>query len=503
MTLTPVTSRLFRRWKHSAICGALFAFSLISTPAHAADPASGTSTAPEAGPRYTALTLADCIAIALDNNHARSASRYSMEIAEAQHQQALSGHWPQVGLKAAYTVMDGDPNFIFPARSIDMPTGTALIVQVPPGIQVPVSSLAVPEQNVKLMDRRNFVATLNATLPLYTGGQVSALVRQAEQGMRAAREEARRTDLQIIYDTTRYYQGALLARQLLQVGRDTLSRMEVTLELTENLYTKGSGRVKKTDYLRNKTVVEAIRSTVTALEANENLAKAALTNSMGVPWDTPIGLADGELPFNAVPIAVNELVGGTYRFNPDWARLEAGLEAAAAKIDEAHSGHLPKIALTGSLNRIVNSYDQGIVTRSNRESWTVGIGMELPLFNGLRTSAEVREARARLARLKEQQVLLKEGLALQVKHLALQLQRAQDQKTATEAAAAAAEENRSLNERAYQEELVETKDVIEAQLMESLMKAQHLKTLYDHLEAKANLNFVVGKEVEQLMNTGE
>lgn len=491
MTLTPVTSRLFRRWKHSAICGALFAFSLISTPAHAADPASGTSTAPEAGPRYTALTLADCIAIALDNNHARSASRYSMEIAEAQHQQALSGHWPQVGLKAAYTVMDGEPNFIFPAR-----TFSSSVMGMPVNVDV-------PEQNVKLMDRKNFVATLNATLPLYTGGQVSALVRQAEQGMRAAREEARRTDLQIIYDTTRYYQGALLARQLLQVGRDTLSRMEVTLELTENLYTKGSGRVKKTDYLRNKTVVEAIRSTVTALEANENLAKAALTNSMGVPWDTPIGLADGELPFNAVPIAVNELVGGTYRFNPDWARMEAGLEAAAAKIDEAHSGHLPKIALTGSLNRIVNSYDQGIVTRSNRESWTVGIGMELPLFNGLRTSAEVREARARLARLKEQQVLLKEGLALQVKHLALQLQRAQDQKTATEAAAAAAEENRSLNERAYQEELVETKDVIEAQLMESLMKAQHLKTLYDHLEAKANLNFVVGKEVEQLMNTGE
>lgn len=491
MTLTPVTSRLFRHWKRSAICGALLAFSLISTPAHAADPASGTSTAPEAGPRYTALTLADCIAIALDNNHARSASRYSMEIAEAQHQQALSGHWPQVGLKAAYTVMDGEPNFIFPAR-----TFSSSVMGMPVNVDV-------PEQNVKLMDRKNFVATLNATLPLYTGGQVSALVRQAEQGMRAAREEARRTDLQIIYDTTRYYQGALLARQLLQVGRDTLSRMEVTLELTENLYTKGSGRVKKTDYLRNKTVVEAIRSTVTALEANENLAKAALTNSMGVPWDTPIGLADGELPFNAVPIAVNDLVGGTYRFNPDWARMEAGLEAAAAKIDEAHSGHLPKIALTGSLNRIVNSYDQGIVTRSNRESWTVGIGMELPLFNGLRTSAEVREARARLARLKEQQVLLKEGLALQVKHLALQLQRAQDQKTATEAAAAAAEENRSLNERAYQEELVETKDVIEAQLMESLMKAQHLKTLYDHLEAKANLNFVVGKEVEQLMNTGE
>ena len=96
-------------------------------------------------------------------------------------------------------------------------------------------------------------------------------------------------------------------------------------------------------------------------------------------------------------------------------------------------------------------------------------------------------------------MLLREGIALQVKHLFIQLMKSQDQQTSTGAAAVSAEENRSLNERAYQEELVETKDVIEAQLMESLMKAQHLKTLYDHLEARANLDFVVGKEVTALI----
>jgi outer membrane protein len=499
MTFITNRTQLRRSLRHLVLACWAVSITLTTVAGHAADSATITPTATGTDARLLALTLDDSIRIALDNNHGRSASRYSIEIAEAQHQQALSGYWPQVGLKAAYTVMDGEPNFIFPARNINMPAGTALVVQVAPGVTVPVSSLPVAEQNVKLMDRRNFIASLNATLPLYTGGQVSAIVKQAEQGMRAAREEARRSDLQIVYDTTRYFQGAVLARELVQVGRDTLARMEVTLELTENLYTRGSGRVKKTDYLRNKTVVEALRSTVAALEANEELAKAALTNSMGIAWSTPIALATTELGYTPANIQLADLVSGAYQFNPDWARLEAGLEAAAAKIDEAKSGHYPKFALTGSLNRIVNSYDQGMVTRSNRESWMIGMGMELPLFNGFRTSAEVREAKARLGKLKEQQVLLREGLALQVKHVVIQLHRAQEQKTATEAAAAASEENRSLNERAYQEELVETKDVIEAQLMESLMKAQHLKTLYDHLEAKANLDFVVGKEVENLM----
>jgi len=453
----------------------------------------------ESALQFTKLSIQNCIDLALRNNHARAASRFSIEIAKAQHHQALSAYWPQVGVKATYSILDEDPNFIFPSQNMQIPASTIYFGPMP--IDIPASTFVIPEQNVKLMDRQNFVASLNSTLPLYTGGKVSSIVRQAEQGVRAAKEESRRTDLQVVYDTTRYYYGAVLGRELLKIGRDTLSRMEVTLDLTENLYTKGSGRVKKTDYLRSKTVVEWLRSAVSSLEANEKLAKAALTNSMAVPWNTPIEVAAAELPFTPVRGDLLDLVSETYRFNPDWARMEAGLTAADAKISEAKSGHLPKIGLFGNLTRIENSYDKGIVTPENRNSWSIGVGLEIPLFDGLRTTNEVREAKARLAKLKEQQLLLREGLALQVKHLFIQLMKAQDQQTSTEAAAISAEENRSLNERAYQEELVETKDVIEAQLMESLMKAQHLKTLYDHLEAQANLDFVIGNEVAELIES--
>lgn len=442
-------------------------------------------------------TLEECIEIALRNNHVRAVSRYGIEIAEAQHRQALSAWWPQVGFKGTYTYMDEDPNFIFPQKNISL-QGMSIPVNTPNG-QIQLSNLPIPEQKVKLMDRSTFAANLNATLPLYTGGKISSLVRQTEQGMRAAREEARRTDLQVVYDVRRYYYGAVLARELLQVGKDSLARMEVTLELTENLYKNGSGRVKKTDYLRNKTVVEWLRTAVSTLEGNEQMARAALTNTMGIPWDEPVEPASRELPFTPVRIELGDLVSDTYRFNPDWSRLEAGIEAADARISEAKSGHLPKVGLFGNLTWLVNSYDKGIVTPENRNSWSIGVGLELPLFNGMRTSNEVREAKARLERLKEQQVLLREGLALQVKHVFIQLMSSQQQKLSSEAAANAAEENRALNERAYQEEMVETKDVIEAQLMESLMKAQYLKTLYDNLDSRANLDFVVGKEVEKLI----
>ena len=453
--------------------------------------------------RPAGLTLQQCTDIALGQSHIRIASRFSVEIAEAQHRQALSAYWPQVGVKADYTVMDQDPNFIFPSNSIQVPA-SSIVASTPLGqlpVNVPASNFKIPEQNVKLMDRHNFVASLNASLPLYTGGQIDALVRQSEQGVRAAQEEARRSDLQVVYDTTRYYYAAVLARELVQVAREALTRMEVTLELTENLYTKGSGKVRKTDYLRNKTVVEWLRGTVATLAGNQDLARAALTNAMGMSLEQPVLPSLQELPFIPSRAVFSQLASGAYAFNPDWARLEAGLQAAAAKIDEAQSGHLPKIGVFGNLTRIENPYNQGIMTADNKTSWTVGVGLELPLFNGLRTSNEVREARARLEKLKQQQFLLKEGIALQVKHLFIQLTSAQQQKASSEAAAASSEENRALNERAYREELVETKDVIEAQLTESLMKAQYRKALYDCLEARASLDFVVGRQVSDSMES--
>ncbi len=446
------------------------------------------------------LSLKECTDLALKKNRARTVSNYSIKIAEAQHKQALSAYWPQIGAKASYSIMDQDPNFIFPKQNISMPQGTSLLMQVAtPGgpVTMPISELEIPEQNVKLMDRKNLVASLNTTIPLYTGGKISAIARQAKQGIKTAKEEARRTDLQVIYDTTRYYYGAVLARQLVQIGTNALLRMEVTLDLTENLYTTGSGKVMKTDYLRNKVFVEWLRTAVITLESNQMLANAALANAIGLDWKTPVEPETNELPFIATDIELHDLVNNAYNFNPDWKRLEAGIEATRAKIDEAKSGNLPTIALFGNLSRIENSYDKGIVTSDNRNSWLVGIGIEFPLFNGLRTTNKIVEAKAQFSKLKQQQFILKDGLALQVKHIFIQLMSYQKQKASSEAAAIASEENRSLNERAYQAEMVETKDMLEAQMFESLMKAQYQKSLYNHLEARANLDFIVGQQLTE------
>lgn len=433
------------------------------------------------------LSLQECIEAAMHNSQTRPVSRLGVAIAEAQHRQALSAYWPRVTLTSSLSRRDEDPTYIFPEEtevySFDL-VGQPM-----------AATVTVPEKRIKLQDRVHLLSDVDLVLPLYTGGLRGAMRRQAAAGVAAAQQAARRTDLELVCDVRRMYFAAVLASNLEEVGQEALARLEVTLELTENLYQRGSGRVDKTDWLKHKVVVESLRGVVVQLESNYELACAALGNTMGLRWDHSVEPISPSVPYDPVDLDLQELVGTAYRFNPDWASLEAGLAAASAAVEEARSGRLPKLALVGNLEYIANSHDKGIVAPEEKRSWLVALGLEIPLFDGHLTRNRIAAARARLQRLEHQQLRLRDGLGLQVRAELLMLRRLQRQEQAQGAALEAAAANRSLNVRAYQDQLVEVQDVIQAQLMESFARALYEKVLYDHAETRARLERTVGTEI--------
>jgi len=476
-------------------------------------------------PPATVLNLDQCLQMAVDKNHRRPASRFEVALAEAQHQQALAGYWPQINLKAAYQLLDQPLNFIFPsstmqipAQSVNIPGGSSLVTIPanafgpgfpPANVQLPVSfagqtvttaaqNFPIPEQNIKVLDRNLATGSLDMKWLVLDGGMRKGLREQSDGYVEMMRAQANRTDLEVADEVRRMYWGAVLARQVHQVGKDTLARMEVTLQLTESLYQNSAGRVSKTDYLDNRVMVESLRSMVASLEKNDWMAGAALANSAGLPWNSNIQPANAEIPFEPYAANLEDLVNTSYQFSPDWKKLEAAIRAAEGALATARSGYYPKLAVTGELHNWWNGgYDGGISTAQNRTGWSVGVGLEFPLFDGMLTRNKVSEAVARLSQLKENQFLLREGLGLQIKDLCLGLSAAAQSSQATAVAMQSAAESRDLNERAYQNELVETEKVIRAQLVEALMAAQHFKARFDYVALLSQLNLVVGTQVQK------
>jgi outer membrane protein TolC len=269
------------------------------------------------------------------------------------------------------------------------------------------------------------------------------------------------------------------------------------------LYKEGSGKVTKADFLDNDVMVESMRSMVARLEKNEKMAQAALANTMGMTWSESATPADSEIPFEPVPLNMEELVGTSYKFSPDWGKLEAALRAAEGAVTTAKSEYYPKIALTGELHQWWNGgFSTGLSTAQNRTGWAVGAGLQVPIFNGFLTKNKIAEARARVNQLKQTQFLLKEGLGLQVKNAVMGIDAALKADRATYRAMKSAQDNRDLNTRAYESGLVETEKVIRSQLFEALMSAQHRVARYEYATLLSELNLIIGTEVQRTISGG-
>ena len=77
---------------------------------------------------------------------------------------------------------------------------------------------AIPQQNVKVLDQDLASGSLNMAWLLWDGGMRKGLREQAARQRGHDAGEARRTDLEIADSVTRMYWGAVLARQLRQLG---------------------------------------------------------------------------------------------------------------------------------------------------------------------------------------------------------------------------------------------------------------------------------------------
>ncbi|MDQ1266177.1 MAG: hypothetical protein QG635_1329 [Bacteroidota bacterium] len=432
------------------------------------------------------LSLKDCIEMALSRNYKRRVAQSDIDIAASQYEQAWSGHYPQLELNANMIRFDDDLNFGQP--------GFEYTPEIP-GLTLP--AIQVPAQKFKVMDKLNFQSSLDLVIPLYLGGKVSALIRQANSGIDAARHEARKTDNEIIYDTKRIYYGAVLGEQMTKICNDALARLEATLEMTENLYQNGSGKVMKTDYLKNKIIVETTRSLASSMEYEAKTAKAALLHTIGINRDEEIELTDKDIPFIPWDSEFKTMLSGLLTQSPDLAKLNAGLKAAEALVDVASSEYYPKIGVMGSVSRIENSYNEGLVTPENKTLMFIGLGLRLPIFSGFLTQNQVSEAKARQEKLSNQKVLFERGLTMQLEQAYNQLQGAKERVKSSGEALKTANENRVLTERAYQDDILEVKDLIESQIYESIMEALYNKALYDHYDLQVQIDFIIGAYSEE------
>ena len=437
--------------------------------------------------------LQACIATALQKNRRMELSGAALAMAEAQYQQAMSAFYPSLDIEVNAQRADQDRTFT-----------ANTTINLPPTVSGPLSAAAgqpvtaLPlDLNVKLFDRDILTGSINLTYPIFTGGRRSAMIGQAEKNLQIAEVGRQKSQLEIIRDVKKYYYGARFALEMEKLAADTLARFEVLEELTERLFQHGSLKVKKTDYLRTKTATALTRSMLTEASYAREMAHEALNNVMGYDWSHQVRIEHDQEEFK-LNSELAQLIHSAQTFNPDVQQLRLAVSASDDKISEARSGYFPAIGFKASAYRVWNEFDSGLVNDDNREGWTIGIGLQWNLFDGFRTSGKVSEAKALQRQLENKQILLDQATALQIKQQFLKLRSFDRQVEDNRAAHRYARENRELHIRAYQEELVETEDVIQAQIVESFAHSAYFRAKNQLALALSALEYLVGGRIPEL-----
>ncbi|MCU7945115.1 MAG: TolC family protein, partial [Candidatus Thiodiazotropha sp. (ex Cardiolucina cf. quadrata)] len=315
----------------------------------------------DANPQTKLLDLNQAIATALENNRLRTITQQSLEIAEAQYQQAQSTFWPSLSLNASFMRRDETAIFEYPEQNFD----------VAPGMLPPVN---VPTQDIDMLGRDTSLYSLEMSYPLYTGGKRSSLIEQARIGVDIAAKEVLRTDLQVVQDVKRYYYAALYTQQLRDLAEDITISFEVLKDITQAFYEGGSNSVNKLDLLQSRLAHALAEATYEELAAKHKSALAALTFTMGLGWRDQIYLSAQSYPESIDSLKLDQLIEQALSFNPQIEQLSLAVEAYGAKIDEAKSDHYPTIGLLASYDVFDNELNGGLSVDENKRSWQLGIG---------------------------------------------------------------------------------------------------------------------------------
>lgn len=462
------------------------------------------------------LNLKQAVQLALDNNIQSKISKYNLKIAQAQYQQALSANYPSVDA-ILYANRD-DKDTIYQQRgvftmspemtktfalantlTISDPTQRAFAqnqINSMPTSAFPAGTMSADIDTIA-KGRDTVRGQIEFNYPLYTGGKISSAIEQARLNKYIKNQAIIRSDSNIIFDVKKYFYGYMLTDELEKLINSVYKNMKFSRDLTkEFLNTKSDLKIKQTDYLNIKLLTSLIEASLEKIRLNKQMLKNAIGSLVGLKYDDKIELIYDEQKILKQDSTLQSLIQKANRLNPDINSINLALKVKEQKIKEAKSGNYPIVNAFGNISHTYNSYEYGYLNEDDENRWSIGLVIKLPLFNGFKTTNEIIQAKIEKKVTQEQNILLKDMVALQLKNEFLKSAYGYKQIKSLKEAANSAYENSKINFKGYQYEMVQASDLIQSQIMEVFVKTQYLQTVHDYLISLAKIDNLIGQKID-------
>ena len=432
------------------------------------------------------LNLDSCRTLALSNNKELRMSKEKVNAAHYQQKAAFTNFLPKIDMMGTYMrtekeislLSDDQKSAISNIGTAVAPMGQKLqqILSSDPSLApllTPLQSVmgtlpgALNQVGQGMVDalrtdtRNMFGGMVTLTQPIFMGGKIIAynkITKFAEQ----LAESQHATELQdVILNTDQAYWQVISLVNKKKLAESFLNLVKKLDSDVNKMVAEGVAT--KADELSVKVKVNEAEMTLTKVENGLSLSKMVLCQLCGIPLDTPITLADESMENITLPDTyIQGNVNTALSNREELKSLELASKIYRQKVNVTRSEFLPSVGLTATYlvtnPSLVNGFE-----RKMRGMWGVGMMVKIPMFHWGEGIYKVKAAKAEanIAQYKLDDV--KEKVELQVTQATYKVNEATKKLAMAEKNMAKADENLRYANLGFQEGVIPTSNVLEAQ----------------------------------------
>ncbi len=355
----------------------------------------------------TTYTLEECIAVAIENNLSVRRARLTLENNKVNYNQSRASQLPNANVNWSLGYNWG--------RSID-PTTNQFVTQ-----RINSSGL-----------------NGNSSVTLFNGLQQYNTVKQGKANIQVSEADLEKAKNDISLNIATFYLNVILNKELVENANYQLQNSNSQLERTKILVESGAAPI--TNQLELQSQVASNEVALINSQNNLDLALLSLKQAMLLPASSQLDIVVPEITLVGEPdvgMSTQSVFESAESNLPEIKSADLGVQSAALGVKIAQGGMSPTVSFGGGFSTNYSSaFDQRFISDGSTStqtvpttlatasgeaiflteqvpngafedfqyadqfdenlSWNLGVGVSIPIFNGLRTHSNIQRSKIQL-----------------------------------------------------------------------------------------------------------
>lgn len=342
------------------------------------------------------------------------------------------------------------------------------------------------------MSEKNFLSySLSIQQTLYDFKGNASRYESSKLILETKKIDTKRIRNLVSLDFTLIYFDILESEKMVIVAEKEVQRLESHLRDAKNLYDEGV--ITKNDLFQAEVRLSDVKQRLMAVRNLRAINASRLNSVLARPLKTDVQVMDvKETPSDGLNLDMEKAWELAESQRPEIQIVDTTLKSLDMEEAAKRSEYYPRFFLQGGYDFTENRY------QVHEGNWSLTAGINLNLFSGGSTKAEVLKIKQQRLKLFGQRDKLIDEVKLEVEKYILDLKTAREKITVTKDAVGQAEENLRINRVRYSEGVGTATEVLDAVTLLTIAETNLYRSLYDFRRAEAGLVYSIGKDLSEV-----